>query len=401
MSSVLLFFVFVIISGYLAVEVIDGSRPSLNFLEKLGMSFGLGLGINSVVIILLTLLTIQSSKEVLVISFCIQIILFLGILSSRPAKERLKEIKLKNLWPIIKYRYDFIELILLIIICLLVLSRFYRALGTPFNTWDEFSYWGIAAKAIYISKSALIKGFIDGGFEKYPLFLPISSASVNIFLDKFAENYSRLINPALFVSLGVFIAGLLKRLGLSFKEILLMLIVFFTGGHIVSEMASILYADMTFAYFYGIAIAVYLLNYLDKQRESNYILTGLFLSLAAWTKIEGLQIALFTVFAIAAFEVINKRGKLKKFFILFLSTILIPALWYIFGIINNLGQAGWTNGLFKNTAYAVAHIGDLVVNMCKISVNNEFWSCFWILVVFSAVFTLLFLKITFHPFLFY
>lgn len=378
----LLFLIFLFVAnGYLISRLLLG-RDS-NKLLSLGLSFGFGIGWNSVLFFLFSAIGLKINLSVIVI-YSLITLLVLVYLNRKELLIINYPLKLKEL---INRKYDLITLFLCFFIFSLLLAVFYRTLITVFGNADEWSYWGVAAKRVFQFGTVDLRHMGFEGFEKYPLLSPITAASFSMAINQFTENFSKLISPLSLSFITIFLYGYFKNIGLKTKENMIFLLMLLASGPILSSMSSNLYADIPFAYLYSAGVLIFTLVFINQKlnRTRIYLVSGIFLSLAAWTKIEGSFICLGTALVLWFFDYVYNKVKLKQVLYVLVPALVFPLFWYLYGKAVNLGQAGWTDKVFDNTRFAIQNIGIIVKAMAKKTINTNLFSVIWIYTFFIAI----------------
>lgn len=379
--------------GYFVVEI--AAKKHLNMLEKLGIAVGAGYAQATLMVFFISWagkeITFVKVISFLLIGLAIALAFLLSIKRLGPiVGEFIKEGK-----SLLKARRDVLDWFLMLTVSGLILTQFYKSLGFVFDTWDEFSFWGMAAKAIYTGKSVILtKVGLLPEFEAYPLFLPIASSLNNIAAGSSAENYSRLINPILLLGIVLFLSGFLQRLDLNIKEILLFIILLLSSGSVFSQMASILYGEISMAYFYSIAVLVFLINFIEKPRKEYYILSAIFFAFSSWVRVEGAQLSLLTLTLLLIFDYLfirteGLKEKLKMNTVLYGIILSIPVMWYVFGKMAGFGRPGWSTYLFSDLGAKISNIKSIAGSMYSQTILSNGWPIFWLIVAISVFISLL------------
>lgn len=373
MIKLILFSILILYAGF-AVAWLWG-KDHFNFFERIGIGFGIGLGLNSLFIFLLSWagLTISSLSIILpliIAGILISIKLYQeNVFRLEGIKQKLTNFKLT--------KETVLSGSLLIFMFPFVLSTFNRALTSSFNYWDEFSFWGLASKIIFLNRSIQLKGIIST-MEKYPLFIPINVASINIMMGSFYDNISRLIVPFSLIFVMIFMYGFLKRLELKNWEKLFFCALLLVSGPVIASMASQLYADIPFAYFYTIAVLIYLINIFQKSDKIYYLFSGIFFGLAAWTKLEGLQVSVMTIATLVFVQYLySKKLPLSELKYLATTFLIFPALWAIYKWAYALDGGVSQQKLFAYTGFALQNVDKIIKGMISQMRWGEYWAYFW------------------------
>lgn len=393
MINLILLNILIFSFGYFFIEIVAGKN--LNLLEKLGIAIGGGYALITILLLPVSLLGIRTTFYNVVLLLALGLGVELFIIYRKGNLVGAVEDLIKEARVILIARHSILDWLLILVIIMMVTTQFYKSLGFAFDSWDEYSYWGMAAKIIYTGKSVILSntGLLPG-FEKYPIFLPTASALNNIAIGNFGQNFARLINPIILGGLILFLTGYLKRIKLKKTEVFLFILLLLSSGSVFSQMSAILYADLAMAYFYTIAISIYLINFIEKPRKEYYIISAIFFTFTAWSKIDGLQTSLITISILMIFDFffIDKkiiRKAMIKGFLLYSIVLIAPLFWYLFGKFIGL-QNIRNKYLFSNLNEKIADLKIIVTNMYFQVVLSNAWPLFWMIVLLSTIIGLVF-----------
>lgn len=209
---------------------------------------------------------------------------------------------------------------LIMIIASQAVYAFVYAGVLPVSGWDAWAIWFLKAKAFYIEKSVAGPVLTDGSFgyshPDYPLLAPLSTAWVYVATGGVNDIIAKLLYPVQYVCLLTLSYHFIKKAGdmrtallftalLSVTPIILIHSAGFpmrVGGLYTGDFVG--YADLALSiYFLGAASFIYL--YARDGKGGGLILAGLMLSMAAWTKNEGLVFAITGFIVLLIFAVRN------------------------------------------------------------------------------------------------
>lgn len=318
-----------LILGYLILEAILFKKVLLGFLEKAALSYGMGMGIVSLIMFCLALLKIELTLLNITVSLFIIAIVFLApslkavrILVSQPKNTP------KPTPFISKLLIGFI-----ILVCGYVL---FRALIIPLAAWDSWAIYGFKAKAFYLEKTVPVVFFKDAtksfSHFDYPLLVPLIEAWIYITVGSWNDQIVKIIFPFYFVGMLIIFYYSLKcyienKFAILFTALLAaipQLIYFGSNG----------YADLPLTFYYFTSVAFLARAFFGPAIDWKLLLiSGIFSGLAAWTKNEGLALSLFNVFIISIVMFIQRRLNRQSLLLLvqyalILALIILPWLWF-------------------------------------------------------------------------
>lgn len=383
MINIIALTLLITITGYLVIKTL--LKDSVNPIVIFGISFGAGVGLNATIFFLYSF--IFSSKiglaHIVTWLFIVTgVTLFYVIRKKISFSQEVEQIK-----RVVTAKYHPVSLLVVFVMFSLILASFYNSLLFPFGNADEWSYWGTATKRIYQFGTVDLRGMGFGGFEKYPLLVPITSASIDLAAGNFYENFSRSITPLFTLFTLIFLIGFLKEFKFKNTEITCFSILLLTAGNIYSAMAATLYADVQLGYFYSLAVMIFLLSIKKPEiKKQLYLISGAFFSFSAFTKIEALYICLATVFGLIILDWLYHKNKMIDYLFLIIPSLFLPVLWYFYGKIHHLGTAGWTEALFADTAYAFQNFSEIIKNMARKTIRRPmYYTTFWLYVAGSSI----------------
>jgi len=210
----------------------------------------------------------------------------------------------------------------------------YGAVRAPFGSWDAWSFW--ALKARMFAAGGPLPGYFHDPVTvythpDYPLNLPLAEAAFLRVPGPIGVVTAGLVGVALFAGLLLLFYHGLRRLygrvtaalGTAILALVPALPLQAAGGD----------ADAPVAAYAG-AAALYLLLWWRKRRVADALLAGLLAGGAAWTKREGLPIAVLVLLALAAGEAVARdrpaRGRIGAVAGATLAGALVSAPWLTF-----------------------------------------------------------------------
>jgi len=364
-SLALLKLLFIFASG---IYFVSKYFPERSYLGLLTTSFLVGVTINAIFYLLLSLIGINFTEPLQFV--------FLGMLSTPSVLLLIKRKKFIN-FPQDNHPYNSLSYV---IVGLFFCFLFLKSAFTPIITWDASAIWGIKAKAIFAFHN--LKGYqLWGALKNYPPLLPILMSQMAIG----GESIVKLIFPLFALSLyaNIYDETLQTRYSPSLKIILPILI--FTSPLFFIH-STIAYANFALTVFVtkSLTILSKLLKY-DTKKEwlaLSIILCGVLL-----VRPDG-QAYFFYIVVLTFVWICFQRHSFKK-----LLYLLIPALsiflWKLYlptskilgyGQIDyellrvNLAKINWLN--FKA----------FTISLIKYSLHPRYWGIVPVLFIFLCLF---------------
>lgn len=340
-SIFIIFFV-----GNVVLRIIG--NQNLNRMERIVVSFGLGLLALSLIQLYATFIKIPLNR----MNIFLLISPFFILQSYYLSKEDIdfsRIIKLVSLPKIsnflLKVRaitiktniLESLSIIYLILLCFIMLSV---CLITPMYTWDSRATWGFKAKALFNNHTIFADDFFDGyrfhPNTPYPLLIPFAE---NFFYNLVGgvDDYAVKIIFALFyITLVIFIyVTQRKYLLISRQQSLIFTCLFASLPFlfvIYSGSVPSAYADFPLAFFYTLSI-VYLLNYMNNRNIKTIILAALFSCCCIFTKNEGIPLFIISIIVLLIDGITNRYLLERKNILALLFYIILPILllapWFI------------------------------------------------------------------------
>jgi hypothetical protein len=264
-----------------------------------------------------------------------------------------------------------------------------NALSSPLREWDAYAIWGFKAKMLV--HEALYP--IPGDFQDltlsyshldYPLMVPFLTAGAYAAMGTVDDHLGKLVSVYLDLLLVPMVyLGLrwkLQRLpAVCLSAILALLPVIF-------RYAGVGCADLPLAMFYAGSI-FYVARWIDQQKKQDLILAILFSAFAAFTKNEGLVVALMNGLVILGFGIWAGRERRWVGAAAFFAGLLaIDAAWLIWS--RNLPHSHEDYGSRLLSSQVVTRLPELkqiVPAMLVQTMEFRDWGLFWIMAGALAV----------------
>jgi hypothetical protein len=355
-------FILILIDGFLLSCVLV--RDGVDITERLLLSIGLGFGFTYVVMILIgilweiSLLTIFLTQVILLITLSIAAF-FRGLKLNFKSYPRIQK---KNLVHISKF--DFLKVILLIIISIYVIVAIYQTAAYPDVEWDSLAYGVNYAKIIFErSRIPLIAG-PSIGLEmsaNYPPGVQLLSVYLYVLAGNVNDFYYRILQPifglATMVATYKFVMLVNKnKTAAIFAVFILSVIPTFWELFIYEAYLMCLTLMLTLSsYFF---FKAYNSNNLDARKYE--IIGTLFCSFAALTS----YIGIFS-FGILLLYAMNRRLDAKRFFWLVILASIVILPWYMRNFL-----------LLGNPVYPFFGIGNYLDPLLRNSTAQDFQNWF-------------------------
>ena len=265
-------------------------------------------------------------------------------------------------------RFSFIEIALILIILFEIFFALSESVLRPVINFDAIAQWGWNAKVLFFEGHQFFDShsdlFLGGVHINYPLHIPLLMTWFYFWQKPIGDiAFLRQIDTNLINDASV-------NLLFSLYFLALVGLIYFSLRRIVSRKLSLLfaailatlplidyhsfnaYADLPLA-FYFTGAAVFMFFYFQNQRKQWLILSAIFSGLAAWTKNEGLFLAI--IIFVILFLYLLKEKKIRThlkdlaiFFIIF-SVIFWP--WMLYKLFYGLGYSNMANDSFGSLGF--------------------------------------------------
>jgi len=373
--------------GYFIVKTFTYKKDPFNFLEKLALSYGIGMGVLSLLMFFLSLLKIRFTFLNITLSLLIILMLCLFVyIRSNNKDSNYKLQKKQNL------HLSFIDKILVSIISIISLYVLFEALITPLVVWDSWAIYGFKAKAFYLDRGISIDFLKDATksymHPDYPLLLPLVEAWVYICLGSWNDQLVKVIFPFYFIGLIITFYYSLKYY--IDKRPALLFTLFLVTIPQLFYLGSSGYADLPFTFYYFTSCIFIFRAYHNPDRKL-LLISGIFAGLAAWTKNEGLAISLFNIFILFIIMLIQGKMNRRNFLLVIqyaLIIFLINAPWFWFksslGLYNSVVNSNTLN--MVNILNNLNRLPIILTWMVKNIVFFKSWNLLWLLSIVIILF---------------
>lgn len=259
----------------------------------------------------------------------------------------------------------------------------------PFHISDEFHFWGVAAKSIFLRHTADLRGSVIVDFRRVPPLVPLNAASIAYALGAFAENYVKLASTLLLLPLLSMLYGMARRLALNAVEAMLFLVMLVTAGNVFSEELIVLYSDFTFMVLYAAGTFAYLLSSATSRPRGTLLLSGLLLGAAAFTRADGLLLVLATFAVLAVTDGRVPVESFRRMWPMALAACALPLAWQVYQVIHPWPEgAPALVGLTRDSSpwlSFLVRLRESTLAMIKQTISLGNWSGIWLLTGAAAV----------------
>ena len=165
----------IVITGYFIFPLFIKKKENFSFIEVIALSFGLGNGVISFWMFLISLLRMHFTfVSLLAPTSIVGIIYYLYVL--RKKKQYVYNYKTLNFSKI-----SFFEMVIIGLIAVNVIFVLLKASVLPFIQWDSWCNWGFKARLFYN------EGFVSGKiFQDFAVNIPRSDQPLNLYLLTFS-----------------------------------------------------------------------------------------------------------------------------------------------------------------------------------------------------------------------
>ncbi|MBU0580841.1 MAG: glycosyltransferase family 39 protein [Candidatus Margulisbacteria bacterium] len=185
--------------------------------------------------------------------------------------------------------------------------------------------YSIIAKGIFL-KGTYFTPYLQTAIQDFPPLIILNQAWLLFCQGNWNDIATKAIGPMLFISLPiVFYANLRKRatINMSLLGTGLLASIPFLDFH-----ATTAYLDFPMMVFYAIG-AIYLLRYFANHQKQDLLVSFAFLGVGIWVKRAGIYLAGISFFLLIIYLIIYKRNEIKKYWIIWLTLILLVLPWLI------------------------------------------------------------------------
>lgn len=246
---------------------------SLRFLERIPLSFVLGLGIQTLLMFYLALLKIPLTLFNITV-LVLLVTVFLGIL----VRKRLRTVMKFNITNALKFkRFDRLELLLLSILTIILFVLLLISVYWPISfDWDAIALYDWRAR-VFVATGGMDEAIKRGYFFGYPLFT--SMAHVWVYL--LGGVSPRIVYPLLYACFILLFYAVLRK----FQNRQVSILITFLTGVTPSILGHAFLAYTNFPYTLYLVIGTLYLYLWEKFKKSEDLISaGLLIGLSTWVR---------------------------------------------------------------------------------------------------------------------
>lgn len=283
-------------------------------LERLGLSYVLGLGLLTFLMFLGYVVglkfTLTNTTVILLVS-----IIFLLILTRNSIKSFFRELKALKKFP----SFSLSEKLIIFVLVGLFIYSFVLSLYWPVADWDALALYDFRAK-IFVDTGAMVEGIRRGYFFGYPLLSSLADAWI-YFL---GGNNPKFIYSLFFFTFILMFYGATRRIGAR-RTALLSTLLLATTSSIFSH-STMVYTNLPYT-VYLVMGTVYLYFWLIKKETGYLFLSALMIGLSTWTRSTE-PFWLTTLVIVVLYSLVRKKPTQLLLYLLIFFSIQQP--WKIY-----------------------------------------------------------------------
>ena len=306
--------------GFLVVHSFLGNQDRST---KLALSFGVGAGVASWSLFVLSFLGLKLSKITVLLSLILLASLILLVVlrrtSSTPVYKSSKVIR-RLPWE------DTVSKSILLAVGILIGFSALISVGLSYYSWDGIAIWGVKGYGIASEGTILAASEWGQTGTAFPMNIPIQIAIYKLLSGDLLPG-SKLIFPLFFASLLLGTYRVLKELRVSYLVSSLGIFILATTP-IVFQHATIAYTNLPFT-FYICMGAFWGLRGLQQEKMTEIVFAGLLMALASWTRPEGIVLVASLLMLLTLVQILRRR-KVVHVFYAAVPVLLIMAPWFFF-----------------------------------------------------------------------
>ncbi len=332
--------------GFLILSLLLRNESDTGLLERLCLSYPLGMGLQAFQMFFLGLLRIPLTLTYTSLPLIIEIVglfLWIGInkipLSPKPSFGFYEEITSQNT----KLMKKVLLSLLMLWVVAKIISVFYLTLLRPIWAWDAWSNWSASAKVFFYSNSLMLDSPIEEFFGRnivsripaYPLHNHMLQVWLGLWSGSFDEILVKFWSPMYLLAaaayLYLFISKEVNRVAA------LGMLTIFMGSQFNSYHAAEVYSDATLSTFILFALTSFLKSM--RGGAGYWPITGLFSAEALFIKEESLFFVSPLILSVIVYiwNRSNRFSTHKKELASFLIPFILIIPWYIFRLHNSVG----------------------------------------------------------------
>ncbi|MDI6731997.1 MAG: hypothetical protein QME05_05435 [Candidatus Margulisbacteria bacterium] len=320
--------------GLLILALLLGKRfENYPIIEKIGLSFPIGLGFIALIMFLLGAFNIPLTLlSILIVIFTIFLLVSTYLIKSRPPIFFLAALKFKV------SKFSVLEIIMLVLIIIKVVFVYFSAVIKPLIDVDSFQFYSIVAKEIFFRHN-FTDLYTTQFYGDKPLLPFLQQGWSFLALNASNDALFKIIYPTFFLCLLLIFYSVLRR---SFTRSYSLLFTWLLSAlPFIIYHATTAYADLTITLYYASA-AFYLFLFM-KNKEQDFAMVGFtMLGFAVWSKKAGLILAIVVILVLLAYIFFKDRTAWKKLTVPVLIFMIIILPWLV------LGRTGTYEAVIRN-----------------------------------------------------
>jgi len=332
--------------GYLIVSSMQ-AQERMGFFEKLSLGFGAGVGLIALETFVLGVFGLSFSAPLIAVILALLTSPFVVLRYMnpvRPAPEQptpagVEKGGLKS------------AIIVIILLWLAFKAGFvlFEGLYRPIISNDAWWNWSSGAKVFFYARGLLLEpgsehffGLGYRPFLSYPLLNPLAQVWISLVLGDFHEALSKAWAPVYYLGmLSIVYFAVRKEGGGGGRFPALLTTFFLSAAPLLTFHTLDAYSDLPLA-FYVLSGSVMLWQYMEEDGYGRLVLSGLFFSMGAFTKNEGLVYISAGLVALLAFNVIEGKKRWAGLFYYAAPAALYIAPWLLFKAYYGIGYGHGT-----------------------------------------------------------
>ena len=362
--------------GFFIINLIS---TKFSLTEKIGLSFPIGMAVETIAMAFIDLIGIKFSVASLL---SIQIIILLGVCIPVIMKERGNIIK--SIGTSTKYSFsgtNLVWLVFVVAIIYLEYMNFYRCIFYPtydndgLTAFDTIGYVS-AMEHTYKGISLFDKNYITGihnpgSIITYAPFVQISYA----YVYSLGAEMSKIIPALMYLSFLIAFYGITKRNTSKTAAAIATFFIIMTPDMTIFSTHSA--TNVMHAAFASLSI-IYAFSFIKSHEKKDLYISGALLGANMWCRTEGV---VFIISAFAVLFIYALRRKEYRSFIIFASLSVFPALfWLIFLNINNMYSE---NVVITSLFWDTEKIITIIYGFIMLLTDMNYYG--WTFVVFSIM----------------
>jgi hypothetical protein len=381
-------FIFPTLLGYLLVELIASKEDTFKPFEKLAISYGAGIGLLTFIMFLIGAFKIPINLSSILI-VCAVLFAYPFVMVARKIRvPRFSAISI-DLKDIKWYEWALFSLI-----SLRVIYSYFIAMIKPVEDVDAFASWSLKAKVFFVEQGLSLgktHGYFLGiGHIYYPINIPLFETWIFNVLGTWNDLLIKAIFPTFLLALIVIFYYSMKRI--SSRAFSLFSTYLLTTLPFLIYHSATTYMDFPLT-FYFFSSFIYLIIYMRSGNRSCLIISSLLAGICAWTKNEGVMLALITLLAafvyFGYFDKNDNRIKASLSVIYAAILLFFPASWSIFKIIYGVPSPKDQVLYFSKMFEYADRIPVIIIFYFQKALFYGHWNLAWFVFILVLIFSLI------------